>query len=104
MIGQGDFYYAIISQPQITKVSIAQNNAQITIPTDAVKAVIGNASFTVSFLLVGKMINKEKVLNNFCVNKSVTVYRKLQKDERFIGLGEKISPFNRSENGYIDWN
>ncbi|MVN21398.1 glycoside hydrolase family 31 protein [Mucilaginibacter arboris] len=103
---QPDFSYAVIAQPQTTKVNITQNAAQVTIITDSVKAIIGKAPFSVSFFtLDGKSINEEeKGLNTSWVNESVTAYRKMQKDERFIGLGEKTGPLDRAGNGYTNWN
>ncbi|RYY29734.1 MAG: DUF4968 domain-containing protein, partial [Sphingobacteriaceae bacterium] len=101
-----DFSYAVIAKPQTTKVNISQNNAQISIVTDSVKAVITKASFSISFFtLDGKPINEEeKGLNTSWVNESVTAYRKMQQGERFIGLGEKTGPLDRTGNGYTNWN
>ncbi|MGI4805048.1 MAG: glycoside hydrolase family 31 protein [Janthinobacterium lividum] len=101
-----DFSYAVIAKPQTTKVNISQNNAQISIVTDSLKAIITKAPFSVSFYtLDGKAINEEeKGLNTSWVNESVTNYRKMQKEERFIGLGEKTGPLDRVGNGYTDWN
>jgi alpha-glucosidase len=103
---QPDFSYAVIAKPLQTKVNITQNEAQITIVTDSVKAVIGKAPFSVSFYtLDGKPINEEeKGLNTSWVSESVTNYRKMQKDERFVGLGEKTGPLDRVGNGYTNWN
>ncbi|RYY26962.1 MAG: DUF4968 domain-containing protein, partial [Sphingobacteriaceae bacterium] len=101
-----DFSYAVIAKPLQTKVNITQNEAQISIITDSVKAIITKAPFSVSFFtLDGKAINEEeKGLNTSWVNESVTAYRKMQKDERFIGLGEKTGPLDRTGNGYTNWN
>src|SRR5579875_2806696 len=40
---QPDFSYAVIAQPQTTKVNVTQNAANITIVTDSVKAIIAKA-------------------------------------------------------------
>ena len=103
---QPDFSYAVIAKPQQTKVDIGQDASKITLVTDSVKAIIGKAPFSVSFYtLDGKAINEEeKGLNTSWVNESVTAYRKMQKNERFIGLGEKTGPLDRAGNGYTNWN
>ena len=103
---QPDFSYAVIAHPQQTRVNIIQNNTQITITTDSVKTIIGKAPFTVSFYtLDGKVINEDqKGLGTSWVNESVTAYRKMQPNERFIGLGEKTGPLDRTGNGYTNWN
>jgi alpha-glucosidase len=103
---QPDFSYAVIAKPQQTKVNVTQNTNSITLVTDSVKAVISKAPFSVSFYtLDGKAINEEeKGLNTSWVSESVTNYRKMQKNERFIGLGEKTGPLDRTGNGYTNWN
>jgi alpha-glucosidase len=103
---QPDFSYGVIAKPLQTKVNITQNDVQISIVTDSVKAIIGKAPFSVSFYtLDGKPINEEeKGLNTSWVSESVTNYRKMQKDERFVGLGEKTGPLDRVGNGYTNWN
>ena len=101
-----DFSYAVIAQPEKTKVSITQNNSEIIVLTDSIKTVIGKAPFTVSFYTPnGKVINQnEKGLNTSWVNESVTAYRKLQPNERFVGLGEKTGNLDRFGNGYTNYN
>lgn len=101
-----DFSYAVIAKPENTKVNISQNPQQVTILTDSLKTVIGKAPFTVSFYTPdGKVINEnDKGLNTSWVNESVTAYRKLQPNERFIGLGEKTGNLDRFGNGYTNYN
>lgn len=101
-----DFSYAVISQPQKTKVSITQDASNINIVTDSLKAVITKAPFAVAFYtLDGKVINQDETgLNTSWVNESVTTYKHMQDGERFIGLGEKTGDLDRRGNGYTNWN
>lgn len=101
-----DFSYAVISKPLHTNASITQNDAEIDITTDSLKAVIKKAPFAISFYTHdGKMISEDEPgLQTSWVNESVTCYKKMQDGEHFIGLGEKTGPFDRKGKGYTDWN
>ncbi len=101
-----DFSYAVISQPQKTNTGITQNTRQITIQTDSLKAVINKAPFAITFYTnTGEVINEDETgLTTSWVNESVTTYKKMQEDERFIGLGEKTGDLDRRGNGYTNWN
>jgi len=101
-----DFSYAVISQPQKTKVSITQDASSINIVTDSLKAIISKTPFAVAFYtLDGKIINQDETgLNTSWVNESVTTYKHMQEGERFIGLGEKTGDLDRRGSGYTNWN
>ncbi|MDB5031965.1 glycoside hydrolase family 31 protein [Mucilaginibacter sp.] len=101
-----DFSYAVISQPQKTKVKISQDTHQISIITDSLKAIINKTPFAVSFYTAdGKIINEDETgLNTSWVNESVTTYKKMQEGERFIGLGEKTGNLDRHGSGYTNTN
>lgn len=101
-----DFSYAVIAQPQKTKVAITQNAQEINIQTDSLKAVIKKSPFAITFYtMAGEIINEdESGLTTSWVNESVTTYKKMQEGERFIGLGEKTGSLDRRGNGYTNWN
>jgi alpha-glucosidase len=101
-----DFSYAVISQPQKTKVSITQNAQEIDIVTDSLKAVIKKSPFAITFYTPnGEIINEDETgLTTSWVNESVTTYKKMQDGERFIGLGEKTGSLDRRGSGYTNWN
>jgi len=101
-----DFSYAVIAQPQKTKVNITQNDQEIDLSTDSLKAVIKKSPFAISFYTIdGRVINEDETgLQTSWVNEAVTTYKKMQDGERFIGLGEKTGPLDRTGNGYTNWN
>lgn len=101
-----DFSYAVISQPEHTNASITQNDAEVDIITDSLKAVFKKSPFALTFYTRdGKVINEDEPgLQPSWVNESVTDYKKMQDGEHFIGLGEKTGHFDRKGNGYTDWN
>ena len=101
-----DFSYAVVGKIIPAKVNITQNEHEIIVLTDSVKAIIEKAPFSVAFYTPdGQVINEdEKGLTTSWAGQSVTTYKKLQDDEHFIGLGEKTGNLDRKGNGYTNWN
>lgn len=101
-----DFSYAVIAKPVETKSTITQNNNEIVITTDSLKAVIGKNPFSVAFYTPnGELINEdEKGLTTSWIGTEVTDYKKMQEGERFVGLGEKTGNLDRRGFGYTNWN
>ncbi|MEI9935374.1 MAG: TIM-barrel domain-containing protein [Ferruginibacter sp.] len=101
-----DFSYSVIAQPVKTNVNITQNDSDIIIVTDSLKASISKNPFAVTFYtLSGKIISQdENGLSTSWVEEEVTTYKKMQDGERFIGLGEKTGNLDRRGNGYTNWN
>lgn len=101
-----DFSYAVIAQPQTVKANITQNDNEISIITDSLKAIISKKPFSVAFYTTdGKVISQDETgLNTSWVNESVTNYKHMQEGERFVGLGEKTGDLDRKGNGYTNWN
>lgn len=101
-----DFSYAVIAQPEVTKVNITQDAGAISISTDSLKVQISKTPFAVTFYTKdGEVICQDEAgLTTSWVNESVTTYKKMQDGERFIGLGEKTGPLDRRGNGYTNWN
>ncbi|RFZ82060.1 DUF4968 domain-containing protein [Mucilaginibacter terrenus] len=101
-----DFSYAVISKPQVTKVSITQNDAEINMITDSLKVNIRKNPWQITFLTpAGEVINQDEPgLTTSWVSESVTTYKKMQDGEHFIGLGEKTGGLDRKGNAYTNWN
>ncbi len=101
-----DFSYAVIGKPEKTRVNISQTNQEITITTDSLKAVIQKSPYSIAFYnAAGQLINQdEKGLTTSWVGDNVTTYKKMQEEERFIGLGEKTGNLDRRGSGYTNWN
>lgn len=101
-----DFSYAVIAKPVETKVSISQNDQEITITTDSLKARISKRPYSITFYTPdGQLISEdEKGLTTSWVSEEVTAYKKMQEGERFIGLGEKTGNLDRRGSGYTNWN
>jgi len=103
---QPDFSYAVVGKVLPVKVSINQNDNEINIVTDSLKAVIQKKQFAIAFYTPkGELINEdEQGLTTSWVGQSVTTYKKMQDGEHFIGLGEKTGNLDRKGQGYTNWN
>lgn len=104
-LGQ-DFSYAVVTPAQQTKVNITQNDKEVSIVTDSLRARITKNPFSVAFLTPdGKTINQdEEGLTTSWIGEEVTTYKKMQEGERFIGLGAKTGGLDRRGSGYTNWN
>ena len=103
---EGNFSYAVVGEPQKTHAHITQDDEEIIITTDSLKAIVKKQPFSIAFYTPdGKLINEdEHGLTTSWVGESVTTYKKLQDDEHFVGLGEKTGNLDRKGNGYTNWN
>jgi alpha-glucosidase len=101
-----DLSYAVVLEPQQTKVSITQNDKEIIVVTDSLKAIFQKKPYSVTFYNNdGAIISEdEKGLTTSWIGEEVTTYKKMQEAERFIGLGEKTGDLDRKGNGYTHWN
>lgn len=101
-----DFSYAVIAHPSPGSATIKATNDQINIATTLIQARISKRPFSISFYTPdGQPINEdENGLTTSWVDNTVTAYRKMQPEERFIGLGEKNGPLDRAGTAYTNWN
>lgn len=98
--------YSVVVDPQNPNFQIAQNSSSIHLKTAKMEVQINLQPFSLCFkTLDGKVINQDD--GAFAVSwlgTEVTNYKKIQKDERFIGLGEKTGNLNRFGKAYTNWN
>jgi alpha-glucosidase len=101
-----DFSYAVIAAPVKTAVTINQNDTAIFISTDSIKTIIHKIPFSIAFFTnAGDTINEDEAgLTTSWVGTEVTTYKHMRDGERFIGLGEKTGPFDRTGSGFTNWN
>jgi len=101
-----DFSYSVVAKPQTCKTSTKEDADLITITTDSIILKINKKPVRFSFTtLDGKIINEdEPAFGTSWIGDQVTTYKKLQDNERFIGLGEKTGNLDRAGNSYVNWN
>ncbi len=98
--------YSVVGKPEKVAFKVEEHDDSIIITSDSFDLVITKESITFTFLSKeGKIINQDDPgLGIQTQGEQVTVYKKLQKGERFVGLGEKTGPLDRKGNGYQNWN
>ena len=101
-----DFSYAVKSKPIKCNINIEEKNETIVISTNLIKLVINCKPIRLSFYDKNdRILNEEhKSFGTSYIAEQITSYRKLQKDERFIGLGEKTGDLDRFGTAYTNWN
>lgn len=100
-----DFSYATIAQPTDIAFELHESEGEILITTSKFKTKVTKDHVRFSFLdLDDTIINEDDPAFGTSWNgEQVTTYKKLQPQERFIGLGEKTGPLDRKGAGYQNW-
>jgi len=100
-----DTSFAVIQKPS-ENLDYTESPDEIVLTTSELKLRISKAPLRFNFYtLDGKVLSEDDA--RFGVNwqgTRVVNYRKLYKDEKFIGLGEKTGDLNRRGSSYVNWN
>jgi len=97
--------FSVISNPEKTDFSLREVAGNIELKTSKVKLSLDLKKFNFSFFdAQDKLINADDSLGTSWIGTETTCYKKVQKDEKFIGLGEKTGNLNRFGNAYVNWN
>lgn len=101
-----EFSYAVIASPARNIYRMSEEAGKIVLSTDSCKLVISRDPLRFSLQsLDGKVLNEdEPAFGTSWIGEEVTTYKKMQEDEKFIGLGEKTGNLNRRGEGYTNWN
>jgi alpha-glucosidase len=98
--------YSVISKPKGIKFELIEMADGLILKTSNIHLKIGLQPFCLTFMTVdGRIINQDD--QAFAVSwlgTEVSNYKKVQKEERFIGLGEKTGNLNRAGRAYTNWN
>ena len=101
-----DFSYAVIAQPEQVPFDLKESKDQLRLVTSGLVLEITKDPVRFRFLdLKGEVINEdEPAFGTSWIGDEITTYKKLRKEERFIGLGEKTGNLDRRGSGYTNWN
>lgn len=98
--------YSVIKSPKDISFTIEQNETSIAIRTEKITCKVNLSPFYLTFFdKKGDLLNQDDPA--FAVSwlgTEVTNYKKVQVDEKFIGLGEKTGGLNRAGSAYTNWN
>ena len=97
--------YSVISKPAQVDFSLVKKGNQVEISTSLVMLNLDLERFAISFFdRNGNLLNADDSLGTAWIGSEVTAYKQVQKDEKFIGLGEKTGNLDRSGRAYTNWN
>jgi alpha-glucosidase len=101
-----DFSYAVTANPQPVNIKLKEEKGVVQILTDSLQIVVSTDPVRFTFKSAsGKMLNQDDpAFGTSWVGEEVTTFKKLQADEKFIGLGEKTGNLDRRGEGYSNWN
>jgi alpha-glucosidase len=98
--------YSVIKDPQKNNFKIKKSKNEVWVQTSKIHLSINLSPFYLTFQTPeGKIINQDDP--SFAVSwlgTEVTNYKKVQKNEKFIGLGEKTGNLDRAGQAYTNWN
>lgn len=97
--------YSVIMEPNEVPFEVSESNDFLILKTSETQAKVDSKKFTVSFFdKTGNLLNQDDSLGISWIGTEVSCYKKVQEDEKFIGLGEKTGNLNRAGNAYTNWN
>ncbi len=97
--------YSVISDPEKVDFSLVEKDNQLQLTTSLIKLKLDLGSFNLSFFdSNNNILNADDSLGTAWIGSEVTAYKQVQKDEKFIGLGEKTGNLNRYGRAYTNWN
>ena len=98
--------YAVVGAPVACKVDVKEEATATTYTTDSLVLVVEKNPIRIKLLnKKGAVVNEdEPAFGSTFLGEEVTTYKKMQKGERFVGLGEKTGSLDRKGEGYTLWN
>ena len=97
--------YSVISEPQPCQVDFLELGNTLKIQTPELKLKIELDNFRLDFYdKSDQILNSDDPLSISWIGSEVSNYKKVQKGEKFIGLGEKTGNLNRAGRAYTNWN
>lgn len=97
--------YSVVVQPKSIDFDLEEFEDKLILSTSILRVEINLVSFSLTFFDTdGKLLNQDDSFGVAWIGTEVTAYKKLQPNEKFIGLGEKTGNLNRFGNAYTHWN
>ena len=100
------FSYAVTAKPAKCDVKLDEKPDKLILSTGLIRLEIDRNPVRFSFYTAdGRLLNADdKAFGTSWIGTEVTTYKKLQPEEKFIGLGEKTGNLNRAGTAYDNWN
>lgn len=102
----GEFSYAVSGTPVSTELTYSETNNSIKVSSSGLTVEVSLNPVRFNFFAPdGTLLSEESpAFGTSWIGTEVTTYRTLQKDEKFVGLGEKTGNLNRAGSAYTHWN
>lgn len=101
-----DFSYAVQAKPVAGLIKVTDTGSSFELRTDSCYLIITKNPARISlYNNKGELLNEdEPAFGTGWIGEEVSTYKKMQDDEKFIGLGEKTGNLNRRGEGFTNWN
>lgn len=101
-----DFSYTVVGKPYPCRVKLMRTDQGIELVTDSMILDMSASPLRFTFKAHdGRIINQDDpFLGTTWVGEEVTVFKTLQPDEHFMGLGEKTGNLDRRGESHTNWN
>jgi alpha-glucosidase len=97
--------YSVIASPKNVEFTVSERENYFFIKTEKLTLQVDFDTFSLSFFdAAGNLLNADDSLGTAWIGTEVTTYKQVQKNEKFVGLGEKTGNLNRSGRAYTNWN
>ncbi|AWW32336.1 glycoside hydrolase family 31 [Echinicola strongylocentroti] len=98
--------YSVVQSPKGISVNVSETPEALTLETTELKIVLTKNEWALSFYdQQGNLLNQDDpAFGVSWLGTEVTNYKKLQPDEKFIGLGEKTGGIDRAGQAFTNWN
>ena len=98
--------YAVVASPDTVDYEFSESTDQLLFNTNLMQLIVDKKTSELSFFHKnGQLLNQDcPGLGTSLMGDSKTVYKSMQKEERFIGLGEKTGNLDRRGSGYVNRN
>ncbi|WP_348719359.1 DUF4968 domain-containing protein, partial [uncultured Algoriphagus sp.] len=82
--------YSVVMEPNKVPFEVSESDDFLILTTSEIQAKVDSKKFAVSFFdKTGNLLNQDDSLGISWIGTEVSCYKKVQEDEKFIGLGEK---------------
>lgn len=97
--------YSVIADPKTVQFDFLESGDFLEVQTQELRVRIELENFRLSFFdKSDNLLNSDDPLSISWIGTEVCNYKKVQKGEKFIGLGEKTGNLNRAGKAYTNWN
>ena len=98
--------YAVVAEPAQVELNVTENDSSVLIETNSLTVKLNRDPVRLVFHnSQGDLLNEDDPgFGISFMGSTKSVYKTLQKEERFIGLGEKTGNLDRSGSGYTNHN